>query len=62
MNMETAKALVSNLNKDMIDFEDDIKALIKWHEEHHKNISGVNWRELDKVGVLVKKLKKHFKK
>jgi len=60
--MENAKTLVSHLNKDLIELEDDIVSLIKWHEDHHKNIAGVNWRELDKVEGLVKKLKKHFKK
>jgi hypothetical protein len=60
--MENAKTLVSHLNKDLTDLEEDIKTLIKWHEEHHKNIAGVNWRELDKVEGLVKKLKKNFKK
>ena len=60
--MENAKTLVSHLNKDLIELEDDIKGLIKWHEENHKNISGVNWKELDKVESLVKKLKKYFKK
>lgn len=60
--MENAKTLVSHLNKDLIELEDDIASLIKWHEDHHKNIAGVNWRELDKVEGLVRKLKKHFKK
>jgi hypothetical protein len=60
--MENPKTLVSHLNKDLVDLEDDIKGLIKWHEENHKHIAGVNWRELDKVEGLVKKLKKHFKK
>ena len=60
--MENAKTLVSHLNKDLVELEDDIKGLIKWHEENHKNIAGVNWRELDKVEGLVKKLKKYFKK
>jgi hypothetical protein len=60
--MENPKTLVSHLNKDLIDLEDDIKNIIKWHEENQKNIAGVNWRELDKVEGLVKKLKKHFKK
>jgi len=60
--MENPKTLVSHLNKDLADLEDDIKGLIKWHEENHKNIAGVNWKELDKVEGLVKKLKKHFKK
>ena len=61
--MDNAKSLVSHLlNKDIIDLEEDIKAVIKWHEEHHKNLFGVNWKELDKVEILVKKLKKHFKK
>lgn len=60
--MENAKTLVSHLNKDLVELEDDIKGLIKWHDENHKNIAGVNWKELDKVEALVKKLKKHFKK
>ena len=60
--MENAKTLVSHLNKDLVELEDDIVSLIKWHEDHHKNIAGVNWKELDKVETLVKKLKKHFKK
>lgn len=60
--MENAKTLVSHLNKDLVDLEDDIKSLIKWHEENHQSIAGVNWKELDKVETLVKKLKKHFKK
>ena len=60
--MENPKTLVSHLNKDLVELEDDIVSLIKWHEDHHKNIAGVNWRELDKVEGLVKKLKKHFKK
>jgi hypothetical protein len=60
--MENSKTLVSYLNKDLVDLESDIKNIIKWHEEHHKNIAGVNWRELDKVENLVKKLKKYFKK
>ena len=60
--MENPISLVSHLNKDLIDLEDDIVSLIKWHDENHKNIAGVNWKELDKVESLVKKLKKHFKK
>jgi len=60
--MENAKTLVSHLNKDLNELEDDIVSLIKWHEDHQKNIAGVNWKELDKVEGLVKKLKKHFKK
>lgn len=60
--MENPKTLVSHLNKDLVELEDDIVSLIKWHEDHHKNIAGVNWKELDKVEALVKKLKKHFKK
>jgi predicted secreted Zn-dependent protease len=59
--MENAKTLVSHLNKDLVQREDDIKGLIKWHEENHKNIAGVNWKELDKVEGLGKKLKKHLK-
>jgi hypothetical protein len=60
--MENAKTLVSHLNKDLLELEDDIVSLIKWHDENHKHISGLNWRELDKVEGLVKKLKKYFKK
>ena len=60
--MENAKTLVSHLNKDLVELEDDIKNIIKWHDENHKNIAGVNWKELDKVEGLVKKLKKYFKK
>lgn len=60
--MENPKTLVSELNKDVIGLEEDIKNLIKWHEENQKNIAGVNWRELDKIEGLVKKLKKYFKK
>lgn len=60
--MENPKTLVSHLNKDLVDLEDDIVSLIKWHDENHKHIAGVNWKELDKVEGLVKKLRKHFKK
>ena len=36
--MENPKTLVSHLNKDLVELEDDIKGLIKWHEENHKNM------------------------
>ena len=47
--MENAKSLVSHLNKDLVELEDDIVSLIKWHDENHKHIAGVNWKELDKL-------------
>ena len=40
--MENAKTLVSHLNKDLIELEDDIVSLIKWYDEHHKNIARVS--------------------
>ena len=60
--MENQKTLVSKVNKELQDLEDDMLSLVKWHDENHKNISGVNWKELEKVESLVKKLKKYINK
>jgi len=50
------------INKDLLDLETDILSLVKWHDENHKNISGVNWKELEKVESLVKNIKKYINK
>jgi predicted secreted Zn-dependent protease len=60
--MDNQKTLVSKINKDLLDLEDDMLSLVKWHDENHKNISGVNWKELEKVESLVKKIKKYINK
>jgi predicted secreted Zn-dependent protease len=60
--MENQKTLVAKVNKELHNLEDDMLSLVKWHDENHKNISGVNWKELEKVEVLVKKIKKHINK
>jgi hypothetical protein len=60
--MENQKTLVSKVNKELQDLEDDMLSLVKWHDENQKNISGVNWKELEKVESLVKKLKKYINK
>lgn len=60
--MENQKTIVSRLNKELHEIEDDITALVQWHDEHHKNIAGINWRDLEKVEILVKKIKKFIKK
>jgi len=60
--MENQKALVTKVNKELHDLEDDMQSLVKWHDENHKNISGVNWKELEKVESLVKKIKKYINK
>jgi predicted secreted Zn-dependent protease len=60
--MKNQKTLVSKVNKELQDLEDDMLSLVKWHDENHKNISGVNWKELEKVESLVKKIKKHINK
>jgi hypothetical protein len=60
--MENQKTLVTKINKDLLDLEVDILSLVKWHDENHKNISGVNWKELEKVESLVKKIKKYINK
>jgi predicted secreted Zn-dependent protease len=60
--MDNQKTLVTKINKDLMDLETDMLSLVKWHDENHKNISGVNWRELEKVESLVKKIKKYINK
>ena len=60
--MENQKTLVTKVNKDLLDLEADMLSLVKWHDENHKSISGVNWRELEKVESLVKKIKKYINK
>jgi hypothetical protein len=60
--MENQKTLVTKINKDLLDLESDMLSLVKWHDENHKNISGVNWKELEKVESLVKKIKKYINK
>jgi predicted secreted Zn-dependent protease len=60
--MENQKTLVTKINKELQDLEDDMLSLVKWHDENHKNISGVNWKELEKVESLVKKIKKYINK
>ena len=59
--MENQKTLIAKVNKELQDLEDDMLSLVKWHDENHKNISGVNWKELEKVEALVKKIKKYIK-
>ena len=44
--MDNQKTLVTKINKDLLDLEADMLSLVKWHDENHKNISGVNWKEL----------------
>jgi hypothetical protein len=58
--MDNQKTLVTKINKDLLDLETDMLSLVKWHDENHKNISGVNWKELEKVESLVKKIKKYI--
>ena len=60
--MENQKTLVAKVNKELHNLEDDMLSLVKWHDENHKNISGVNWKELEKVESLVKKNKKYINK
>jgi predicted secreted Zn-dependent protease len=60
--MENHKTLITKINKELLDLEDDMLSLVKWHDENHKSISGVNWRELEKVESLVKKIKKYINK
>jgi hypothetical protein len=60
--MENQKTLVTKINKELQDLEDDMLSLVKWHDENHKSISGVNWKELEKVESLVKKIKKYINK
>lgn len=58
--MENPSILVKKVNKELHDLEDDVSLLVKWHDEHHKSISGINWKELEKVESLVKKIKKYI--
>ena len=60
--MENQKTIVSRVNKELEDLENDITALAECHETHHKSIGGIHWKELDKVQTLVKKIKKYIKK
>ena len=60
--MENQKTLVAKVNKELHNLEDDMLSLVKWHDENHKNISGVNWKELEKIESLVKKIKKYINK
>ena len=60
--MENQKTLVTKVNKEFHNLEDDMLSLVKWHDENHKSISGVNWKELEKVEALVKKIKKYINK
>jgi predicted secreted Zn-dependent protease len=60
--MDNNKTLITKINKELLDLEDDMLSLVKWHDENHKSISGVNWRELEKLESLVKKIKKYINK
>jgi len=60
--MENQKTIVGRVNKELEELENDITALVQWHDENHKDISGIKWQELDKVQSLVKKIKKYIKK
>jgi len=60
--MDNHKTLITKINKELLDLEDDMLSLVKWHDENHKSISGVNWRELEKLESLVKKIKKYINK
>jgi hypothetical protein len=60
--MENQKALVTRVNKELQELENDITALVEWHDNNNKDISGIKWQELSKVEELVKKIKKYIKK
>ena len=60
--MENQKTLVTKVNKELEELENDITVLVEWHETHHKSIGGIHWKELDKVQALAKKIKKYIKK
>jgi archaellum component FlaC len=60
--MENQKTIVGRVNKELEELENDITALVEWHDENHKDISGIKWQELDKVQSLVKKIKRYIKK
>ena len=60
--MENQKTIVCRVNKELEELDNDIASLVKWHDENHKDISGIKWQELAKVEALVKKIKKYIKK
>ena len=60
--MENQKTIVGRVNKELEELENDITALVEWHDQNHKDISGIKWQELDKIQTLVKKIKKYIKK
>ena len=60
--MENQKTIVGRVNKELEELENDITALVEWHDNHQKDISGIKWQELAKVETLVKKIKKYIKK
>ena len=60
--MGNQKTLVGSLNKELQELENDITALVEWHDNNHKDISGIKWQELSKAEELVKKIKKYIKK
>lgn len=60
--MKDQITLVSRVNKELQELENDITALIEWHDNNHKDISGIKWQELDEAQLLVQKIKKYIKK
>jgi len=60
--MENQRTLVGRVNKELEELENDITALVEWHDNNQKDISGIKWQELSKVETLVKKIKKYIKK
>ena len=60
--MENQKTIVGRVNKELEELDNDITALVEWHDTHNKDISGIKRQELDKVEALVKKIKKYIKK
>jgi len=60
--MENQKTIVGRVNKELEELENDITALVEWHDQYNKDISGIKRQELDKVEALVKKIKKYIKK
>jgi archaellum component FlaC len=59
--MENQKTIVGRVNKELEELENDIASLVEWHDENHKDIAGINWKELEKIEKLVKKIKKYIK-
>ena len=37
--MENQKTIIGRVNKELEELENDITALVEWHEENHKDIS-----------------------